>query len=89
MNQTFRTLLIGLGLGLLATLLLLHAQETTLAAKFQIISGSRTISSMKTGQAIQEPTVFKMDTITGQTWVYEAYVDREGKPYRGWTPIQQ
>ena len=40
------------------------------------------------GPTIQDRVVFKIDTVTGQTWTY-LYAKIKGKIVEEWTPIEQ
>lgn len=87
MNQTTRTTIIIATLLTAVLVTILNAQGTTHAnGRFQIIAGSYTFGDT---HVMTEHTVFKMDTSTGQAWVYIVGKNADGKIFNKWASIQQ
>jgi hypothetical protein len=76
----------GLFLLILAGFALRGQQEPTHFGRYQIIAYTVELAN---GQSGHQATVFKMDTATGQGWLYRTGMDSKGKFYNVWAPIEQ
>lgn len=86
----FATLLV------LAATVALYAQAgRTLATgpvgSFQILAGRYAIGGIAGAEGADLDTngIFRIDTRTGQTWVYMTGRNKVGKTYDGWSPIPE
>ncbi|GEM_PF-5664753 len=61
------------------------ASQTALG-RFQLFQGYYTVSSG--GTAFKENAVFKLDTVTGEVWVYFEGMDKNGKFFKRWLPTE-
>jgi hypothetical protein len=89
MNPTLRTILIG-AITAVVVVMLLKAQEGSSGTngRFQVVAATITIAIVN-GNSIHEPTVFKIDTVTGQTWHHSTGIDTDKKFFDHWAPVQQ
>jgi hypothetical protein len=54
--------------------------------RYQLVSGTASFVAIN-GATAPYPTMFKIDTATGETWMYSFGVQSGGKPFREWMPI--
>jgi hypothetical protein len=59
---------------------------STNGGRFQLFQGLATINAQ--GTPFNAPSVFKIDSATGQVWKYEEGQTMDGKRYKHWVPIE-
>jgi len=59
---------------------------STVGGRHQLFQGLVVINNQ--GTPFNAAAVFKIDSVTGQTWKYEEGKTMDGKPYKNWVPIE-
>jgi len=53
------------------------------------LSQGQYVAIGKNGTTVTFPAVFKIDTATGTTWLYENLQDEQGKFHNGWSVVAE
>jgi len=57
--------------------------------RYQLFQGTYRIGSAQDGQVAEAKDVFKIDTVTGKTWVYMTGFDENQNPVEFWRLIEE
>jgi hypothetical protein len=58
------------------------------AGRFQIVPAELHSADLKAGATLNEPVVFRLDTTTGETWMFVSDIDEQGKLAEFWRKVK-
>lgn len=64
------------------------AQQSRPSGRFQLLPAKYTVI-MPSGPSIEDQGLFRIDTDTGITWVYQEGVNKQGSLFRRWDQVPE